>query len=572
MLAESLVTRIRRAATGPSGITFVGSAARGSGQPYLRVTWSQLHEDARAVAAALQALGVAPGDHVAILSLTSRALVTAVQGVWLAGACVTVLPLPVRPGSLEEFVAQTRACLLHGDARLLLLDDDLAGFYEPAPGDPAVALLSQVQPGPGRPTAGDLEEMVDDPHRLAILQFTSGSTSEPKGVMLPHHVVVANIDGMLGAAGVDPATDVIVSWLPLYHDMGLVGMLSVSMSAGCSLVLAAPQDFLTSPGDWMRWLSEHRGTITAGPNFSWVLATRALRRMADTGERLDLSAVRIALSGAEPVDPDAVEEFVACAVPHGFRPSAVFCAFGMAEVAVGGTFPPPMRGMVCDAVDRVALESEGVARPADPGAPTTRRLPLLGRPIPGLEMRIRDPRTGVVLGERQVGELELRGTSLTPGYYRRPDLTAELFHEGWLRTGDLAYLVPGPDGGLPELVVCGRLKDVIIVGGRNIFPEDLERAVGALDGVRAGNVIAFGTGTRKGKESIVVVAEVRTDDALALRRAIHRRVLQVCGVPPREVVLVKPGTVPKTSSGKLQRGLCRERYLRRALAPADEPA
>ncbi|MDQ7793224.1 MAG: AMP-binding protein [bacterium] len=560
---DCLETRIRRAASRPHGLTLVGSAARG-GAP--RVSWAGLHEEARGVAANLQVLGVAPGDHVAVLGLTSRMMVTAIQAVWLAGACLTVLPLPLRAGGVEEFLAQIRALLGCGDIGLLLLDPDLAAFYRPAPGDPRVVLLGEVQPGPGRATTDDLQEVPEDSRRLAILQFTSGSTSDPKGVMLPHHVVAANLDAMVAAAGIEPG-DTLVSWAPLYHDMGLIGLLSVPMTIGCELVLASPQDFLSSPGDWMRWLSEHRGTVTAGPNFSWVLATRALRRMNDTGERLDLSTVRLALSGAEPVDPDAVEAFVATAAPHGFRPEAVFCGFGMAEVTLGGTFPPLMRGMACDTVDRVALESEGVAHPADPGLPTTRRLPLLGRPVPGLEMRVCDPQTGEELAERQVGELELRGTSVTTGYYKRPDLRAGMFHDGWLRTGDLAYLVPAPDGGSPELVLCGRLKDVIIIGGRNIFPEDLERAVGAMEGVRAGNVIAFGVGGDKGKESIVVVAEARTDDPSGLGRSIRRRVLQVCGVTPREVVLVAPGTVPKTSSGKLQRSLCRERFLRGALAP-----
>ena len=270
----------------------------------------------------------------------------------------------------------------------------------------------------------------------------------------------------------------LVSWLPLYHDMGLVGCMTTPMTTGAGLVLASPQDFLAHPGAWMEWISTYRGTATAGPNFSWVLATRALKRMSG----LDLSSMRIALNGAEPIDPDAVEAFVAAAAPHGFRPGAEFCAFGMAEVAIAGTFPPPMRGMVCDVVDRRGARDRArreAGRPDDEGA---RRLPLLGKPVPGLEIRICDQKTGAVLREREVGELEISGTSVTPGYYKRPDATAELFRDGWLRTGDLAYMLDG------ELVLCGRIKDVIIIGGRNLFPEDIERAIGTMDGVRAGNV------------------------------------------------------------------------------------
>lgn len=567
-LAEPLVPRIIRSAQTPNTITFIGSAAGPDGPQ--RVPWAQLHVEARAVAAVLQSRGVVPGDHVALLGLTTRALVTALQGIWLAGACVIVVPIPIRLNSLEEFMKQTRAHLHHGDAKLLLLDPDLASFYEPKAGDPPVALLSDLQPGPGSPLGDPFQPVPEDPHRLAILQFTSGSTSEPKGVMLPHHVIGANIDGMNEVVGVSIVDDVMVSWLPLYHDMGLIGVLSTSMTIGCSLVLASPQDFLSRPADWMRWLSEYRGTITAGPNFSYVLAARALRRLSETGEQLDLARVRLALNGAEPIDPNAVENFLAAAALHGFRPGAEFCAFGMAEVTIAGTFPPVMRGMVCDAVDRAALESEGVARPANSGRPTTRRFPLLGRPIPGLEMRICRPDTGEVLGERVVGELQIRGTSVTPGYYKRPDLTADLFQDGWLHTGDLAYFAPGPDGGPPELVLCGRIKDVIIVAGRNIYPEDIERSVGVIEGVRAGNVIAFSVDTSKGKEAIAVVAEVRADDLKDIRRKIRTRVIDVCGIPPRDIMLVQPGTLPKTSSGKLQRSICRRHYQRRELKLANE--
>ncbi len=282
---------------------------------------------------------------------------------------------------------------------------------------------------------------------------------------------------------------------------------------------------------------------------------------------LDLSSLTLALSGAEPVDPDAVEAFVATAAHFGFSPSGVFPAFGMAELGIGGTFPPRRRGLVCDTVDRVVLERDRVAKPTEIADPddfqlAARRLPLLGPPLPGLEMRIVDPDTFEDRPERHVGELLIRGTSVTPGYYRRPEATAELFRDGWLCTGDLGYLLDG------ELVLCGRIKDVIIVGGRNVFPEDIERAVGSLGGVRAGNVIAFGMDGYKGKESVVVVAEVRPDSELDLgtiHHAIHHRTLEVCGLPPRDVMLVQPGTLPKTSSGKLQRAKCREQYLEEQL-------
>jgi fatty-acyl-CoA synthase len=327
------------------------------------------------------------------------------------------------------------------------------------------------------------------------------------------------------------------------------------MSTGTPLVLGAPTDFMGGPGRWMEWISAFGGTATAGPNFSYVLAARALRR----GDVLDLSRLRVALNGAEPVDPATVAAFVEAGQRHGLRPGAVFPAFGMAEVAIAGTFPEPMSGLRTDPVDRRVLEAERYAAPVDADAPGARRLAILGRPVQGLEIRVVDPVSGDALREREVGELEIRGTSVTPGYYKRPEANAELFHDDWLRTGDLAYLLDG------EMVMCGRIKDMIIVGGRNVFPEDVERALTDVDGVRAGNVIAFGIEGKQGKEGLVVVAESKGDDHAEVRRSVAARVRDAVGLPTKEIVLVEPGSLPKTSSGKLQRSLCKLRYLGREL-------
>ncbi|WP_394935021.1 AMP-binding protein [uncultured Ilumatobacter sp.] len=563
-VVDSTITRLENAADLGTGVRFVGKSVLSGdldadGRPAL-VTWREIHDGARSVGAALQAKGLLPGDHVAVLGPTSRELMTIVRGCWMAGIASMVLPLPMRMGSLDAFIDSTRGRIRHGDAKLVLIDDQLADFYIAAEGDPPIDPMRSVLPGaPNVPHGDRLEIPPHDPERLVILQYTSGSTSEPKGVMIPDRVLSANVDACLEAAQIEQG-ETMMSWLPLYHDMGLVGFLAIPMTKGVNLVQAAPQDFLAHPGNWMQWLSDYGCTATAGPNFSWVLATRALKRM--TG--LDLSRLSLALSGAEPVDPKAVEAFVAEASRFGFDAGGVFPAFGMAEVAIGGSFPTRGRGLRTDTVDRFVLETERVANPievldTDEFAVTARKLPLLGTAVPGLEMKVVDPETFKSLPERHVGELLLRGTSVTPGYYKRPDATAALFHDDWLCTGDLAYLLDG------ELVMCGRIKDVIIVGGRNVFPEDIERAVGPLDGVRAGNVIAFGMEGYKGKESVVVVAEVRlteTSGGIAdVRERIHHRALEISGLPPRDVMLVQPGTLPKTSSGKLQRSRCREEYL-----------
>ncbi|GIU86128.1 MAG: fatty-acyl-CoA synthase [Acidimicrobiia bacterium] len=551
--APCLLSRLEAAAGTPGGLTFLESAAGDDG-PRVRVTWRELHDDARAVAAALQARGVGPGAHVAILGPTTRPLVTAIQATWLCGAATVVLPLPMRLASIEDFVAQTRARIRASDACVVLVDPQLAEFLDPAPGDPPVVLLDAL--ARDRRPADAYSRPADDPDALAILQYTSGSTSDPKGVMLPHRCIAANADAIVAAGGFDRDRDVGVSWLPLYHDMGLIGLLTIPMTTGMELALAAPQDFLAGPARWMQWISELGGTATAGPNFAYVLATRALGRL----DGLDLSRWRLALNGAEPVDPDSVDAFVAAGARHGLDPGAVFPAFGMAEATLAVTFPEPGTGCSVDVVDARVLETDRYAAPVDRAATGARRLAKLGRPVPGMHLRICDPATGRTMGGREVGEIEIRGASVTPGYYRRPEATADAFHDGWLRTGDLGYLADG------ELVVCGRIKDMIILGGRNVYPQDVERAVAHVAGVRPGNVIAFGTSGRRGREALVVVAEARdTERRDALRREVAARVRDAVGVPPEDVVLVRPGSLPKTSSGKLQRALCRERYLGAAL-------
>ncbi len=536
------------AARGRGAITFL------SGDDADRVPWSELHSDARAMAAALQARGIGPGDHVALLGPTTRPLVTAIQATWLAGATVMIMPLPMRMGSIEEFVDATRARLRGGDAALVLIDEQLSPFVEVRDDDPPFVELGDL--------AGSADDFVApriDPSRLAILQFTSGSTSEPKGVMLPHRAVCANLDGIIEATDCDPDSDVLVSWLPLYHDMGLVGMLCLPMTTGCDLALAGPQDFMASPSRWVQWMSDHGATATAGPNFAWVLATRAMKRL----DGLDLSPMRVALNGAEPVDAEAMEALCDAGARHGFRPGAVFSAFGMAETCIAGAFPVPMDGLRTDVVDARVLETERYAAPVDdPTAEGSRRLALLGTPIPGLDMRIVDPESGLALADREVGELEIRGTSVTSGYYKRPELTRDAFHDEWLRTGDLAYLVEG------QLVICGRIKDLIIVAGRNVYPQDVEKAVSDVDGVRAGNIVAIGVTGRRGVEEVVVVAEVKGEAEQRLRDEVAERVRASVGLSPREVVLVAAGTLPKTSSGKLQRSLCRDQYLSAGLVSA----
>ncbi|MET0628892.1 MAG: AMP-binding protein, partial [Acidimicrobiia bacterium] len=416
----SLGARLESGAAGGAAITFVGSAAGEAGgtDGIDRVEWARLHDDARAMAAALQRRGIGPGAHVGVLGPTSRPLVTALQAIWLTGATVVALPLPMRLGSLEQFVAQTRQRILHADLALVLVDAELTELLD-APDGLEVAQLHDLVNEARGGERGFLRA-ADDPERLAILQFTSGSTAEPKGVMLPDRCIVANTDAIVEAAAISP-DDTAVSWLPLYHDMGLIGLLLTPMLIGADLVLGAPQDFLAAPAVWLEWISTFRGTITAGPSFSYALAARALRR---GNLDVDLSSWRLALNGAEPVDPDAVDAFCAAGAPYGLDAKAAFPVFGMAEATLAVAFPALGAGMEVDVIDRAALELEGTARPIDAGNERARGLAVLGRAVRGLEMRIADRETGAPLGDRGVGELQLRGVSITPGYYRNDDATA----------------------------------------------------------------------------------------------------------------------------------------------------
>ena len=541
--ALTLPERLEAGTHGRGGLRVVGSG------PDERLSWAALYEQARQAAAVLQARGVAPGDPVAVLGPTTMPLVIGLCALWLAGATVVVLPLPMRLRSLEELVAQTRARLRACDATLVLIDPQLAPLVEPAPDDPPVMVLDEllelarnVRPDRYAAPAAELDA-------VALLQFTSGSTADPRGVVLSHRQLGANLDAIVAAIGLDAERDVAVSWLPLYHDMGLIGLLVTPLTVGTELVLSAPQAFLSKPERWMELMSEHGGTVTAGPSFAYALAGRAMPRSPG----LDLGRARLAFNGSEPIDAASVDAFCRGGEPNGLDPRAMFCVYGLAEATLAVTFPEPGAGMTTDAVSRPGLEQDGHARPAAKGEDAL-RLVRLGRPLPGIELRVVDPGSGAPRGEREVGEIEVRGTSVTSGYYRNEEATLAAFREGWFRTGDLGYLAEG------ELVVCGRHKDVIIVGGRNVFPDDIERAAARTGAVRAGNVVAFAGEPERGRTPVVVLAETRSEDHEAARREVVRQVLDAVGLRAR-VVLLPPGGLPKTSSGKLQRSLSRRRFL-----------
>ncbi len=504
-------------------------------------TWAQVHARATRVAGALVEAGVTPGAAVAVLAGDPAEIAPAVQGAWLAGASTTMLHQPTARTDLAEWAEDTVRVLSMIDSGLVLLG---------APFDALSPVLVERGIAHHRITDLDADPLttpVEVPESAtALLQLTSGSTAHPKAVRITHGNLWANMEGMREAVRLDPEVDRMVSGLPLFHDMGMVGFLTLPMLYGVDLVKVTPVDFLGRPVLWPELISRHRGTITAAPNFAYAVVAKRMRGVAD-GE-LDLSSLRIALNGAEPIDPEAVRSFTAEGARFGLPPESVLCAYGMAETTLGVAFAPVFTGMAVDVVDADLLEAERRAEPsAEPGA---RSFALLGPPLPGLEIQVVDD-AGTVLGDRSVGRLQVRGEAVTPGYLTVDGPVPTTGPGGWLDTGDQGYLAG------EQVVVCGRLKDVIIMGGRNIYPTDVERAATAVDGVRAGNAVAvrLDAGTRRERFAVVVESRLASDEdeVKRLTKAITAKVVDAVGVRPFSVVVLPPGSVPKTPSGKLRR-------------------
>ena len=394
------------------------------------------------------------------------------------------------------------------------------------------------------------------PAEVAFLQYTSGSTGNPKGVVLTHANLLANLRAMERASGVT-AADTFVSWLPLYHDMGLIGACMGSLLVGFRLVLMSPLAFLARPAFWLWTIHRHRATVSAAPNFAYELCANKLDDRDLAG--LDLSCWRLAYNGAEPVSPDTIEHFATRFARYGFKRTAMTPVYGLAESAVGLAFPPTGRGPLVDRVDRDTLARLGVARTAAASEPKALSLVSSGLPLPGHQIRITDA-SGRELPERAQGHVQFCGPSATAGYYRNPEATSRLFDGPWLNSGDMGYIAAG------ELYLTGREKDIIIRAGHNLFPQELEEAVSRLRGVRKGGVAVFAaTDARSGTERLVVLAETREDKAAERSRIlteINNLVVDLMGMPADDIVLAPPRTVLKTSSGKLRRAACREMYER----------
>ncbi|HEX3778984.1 MAG TPA: fatty acyl-AMP ligase [Pseudonocardiaceae bacterium] len=540
------------------------SSTRGfnTGEPAAphRSTWGEVHEQAAKMAGALVSSGLAPESAVAVLAGEPALIGPVVQAIWLAGGSVTMLHQPTPRTDLAVWSTDTVAVLDMIGSKLVVLGSPFEALG-PVLTEHGIRFLLLTDLANGDPLA---EPVPSDGAAPALLQLTSGSTADPKAVRITHDNLIANIHSMARAAALDPVADTMVSWLPLFHDMGMVGFLTVPMTLGIELVKVTPVDFLSGPLLWPTLISKYQGTITAAPNFAYAMVGRRMARV-DEDDAYDLSRLRIALNGAEPIDVAAVRNFTEAGARFKMPPECVLAAYGMAEATLAVSFAPLFTGLSIDTIDTVELEqharavsvssSEAAAEGDAAADAATRSFSLLGPPLPGLEVDVVDE-SGAVLGERQVGELRVRGEAVTPGYLTMNGPLATQNADGWLATGDLGYLVGD------QVVVCGRRKDVIIMGGRNIYPTDIERAALSVDGVRAGNAVAvrLDAGTRRERFAVVVESKMAGDkDAeRLLDKQITARVMDAVGARPVGVFVLGPGSLPKTPSGKLRRAAAGE--------------
>jgi acyl carrier protein len=526
------------------------------------LTYGALRREAAGVAAGLRERQLPPGASVAIMLPTGREYFVAFFGVLLAGGVPTPIYPPGRPSRLEEHLHRQIGILDNAQAAALIT--------VPAARRLARIVAPQVLTLRHVVTVDDLAGAsrgptitTPNPSATALLQYTSGSTGDPKGVVLSHANLLANIRAMGEAGDIGP-TDVFVSWLPLYHDMGLIGSWLLSLTFGLPFVVLSPLAFLARPVRWLQAIHDHGGTVSGGPNFGYELCVRRIEDAELVG--LDLSGWRLAFNGAEPVSPDTVTRFVERFAHVGLHRGAMTPVYGLAESSVALTVPPLGRGPVIDRVARGPLTRSGRAIPATDDDPNPARFVACGHPLTDHEVRIAD-RAGATLPERHEGRVEFRGPSATAGYHRNPAASRRLFDGDWLDSGDLGYLAGG------QLHLTGRVKDLIIRAGRNLHPSELEEAVGRVTGVRRGCVAVFAvTESRTGTERLVVLAETRTTDDAERERIrvdVARVAIDVTGTPPDEVVLAPPGSVPKTSSGKIRRAAARERFERGQITDRD---
>jgi fatty-acyl-CoA synthase len=529
------------------------------------IRYGHLYDKALAVAKGLHALGLHPKETVAIMLPTCESFFYAFFGILLAGGIPVPIYPPFRPDRIEEYAKREAKILHNAEVRILIsflevqtLNKILRNFI---PSLKAVATVETVM------ALGDNSsfEIIQDATIPALIQYTSGSTGDPKGVLLSHQNLLANIRAV-GEASQIKSTDIAVSWLPLYHDMGLIGSWFASLYYGIPVTVMSPLSFLNHPERWLWAIHYHRGTLSAGPNFAYELCVSKIDDR--TIEGLDLSSWRLAFNGAEAIYPNTLKKFIKKFSKYKFNANSFFPVYGLAESSVALTFPPPNRPVRIDKISRESFHKNQVATPCQKNEKNCMEFVSCGSPLPNHEIRIVNE-NGQEVAERVVGALQFKGPSAMQGYYRNPKATKDIYHQGWWETGDLAYQADN------EIFITGRKKDIIIKAGRNLYPQEIEEITSQVKGIRQGCVVAFGaTNISQGTEQLIVVAETQ-EQRLAIHEKIIDEVIEnittALGEPPDRVVLVPPKTIPKTSSGKLQRSACKDLYLQGKLSRRSTP-
>ena len=522
------------------------------------VTYGELFTAATAMAGALQALGVAKGDRVALMLRTERAFFDTFFATLIIGAVPVPLYPPVRASDLLAYTRRQQGILRNAEARVLITfaeAERLAALMRgPVPSLVTITTAERLSGG-----AGPAGWQSAEPNDAALIQYTSGSTGDPKGVVLSHANLLANVRA-LGEALEIHSDDVGVSWLPLYHDMGLIGMWLGAMYFGVPVAIMSPLAFLARPLRWLWAIHAHHATISAAPNFAFDLCARKVTDDQTVG--LDLGSWRVAVNGSEAVRPETIERFTHRFAPFGFKAEAMCPAYGLAEASVALTLSAPRRAPRIDRIAREPFARTREVRPASAGDPRALRLVSCGAALRDHSIRIVD-RSDRPLCEASEGRIQFRGPSVTRGYFRNVDATNAAMHDGWMDSGDVGYQSGG------ELFVTGREKDLIIQAGRNICADEVEAITSTVSGIRPGCVAAFGIpDPATGTERLIVIAEMRVPDRGArelLQRAVRDRLVDGIGNPPDVVVIADPHAVLKTPSGKIRRGATRDAYLKGTL-------
>ncbi len=564
---DALPRRIADFATLGEALDYAAQGARGlnfhdaRGNLARAYPYSELRVDALAHARRFLTLGLVKGDRVALVAETGADFAACFFGAIYAGLWPVPLPLPTSFGGREAYVEQLRVMLTSSDPKLFLYPAELADFAHEA------ATLREIEGLAWESLTNvvpddDAELPAADPQEIAYLQYSSGSTRFPHGVAVTHHALLDNLHAH--GVGLEVAqADRCISWLPWYHDMGLVGCLLSPLSQQISVDYMKTEDFARRPLAWLDLISRNPGnSISYSPTFGYDICSRRISSQTRASDRFDLSRWRVAGNGADMIRPDVMQAFVDAFADAGFKAQAFCPSYGLAEATLAVSLMPPGEGIRVELVEESELAGAGT--PAQERPRRYRAIVNCGKPVKGMTIEVRDA-DGALLGDRQIGKVWVKGASLMVGYYRDPESTEACMKDGWLDTGDMGYLSGG------YIFIVGRAKDMIIINGRNHWPQDIEWAVEQLPGFKSGDIAAFAITGPSGEEQPAVLVHCRVSDPQErgrLRDDIRERVRAITGINP-VVELVPPRSLPRTSSGKLSRTKARNLYLSGEIVPFD---